>query len=380
VYNAPTGSFSTFVFDDPSDPITANQSLGSTTISEGSLQFQANGATNLYLYGGPGSSATVDVSNGGSSSSNFFVVDTAQNYSYIADPGTGAYSELSGFGSETITGSAGTTYAYIYSTSHASTVASPAQTTFTVGGVTSTLSNFPQVYVVGAKDGTDSVTLDSSGGTFVSSPSFSYVGGTSNGTSFLLGALYAANVTAQAAGSNDNAVFYSYPDDTFTGTPGTSSLVGSTTNIAGSSVNFVSQALGFNSVSVFESGAGTDLANLTSSGDGSLFGTSTADSLTVGTSTITVNTYFVNGGQIVALPGQIAVTGVGTDTADIYDSPGNNALTASNSTATLTTSLGSLTINKFASVTANQQNGTNDTVHQSAIDFALQTVGNWTND
>ena len=69
-----------------------------------------------------------------------------------------------------------------------------------------------------------------------------------------------------------------------------------------------------------------------------------------------------------------------TDTADIYDSPGNNGLTASNSTATLTTSLGSLTINKFASVTANQQNGTNDTVHQSAIDFALQTVGNWTND
>ena len=72
-----------------------------------------------------------------------------RDYSYIADPGTGEYSELSGFGSETITGSGGTTYAYIYSTSHASTVASPTQTTFTAGSATSTLSNFPQVYVVG---------------------------------------------------------------------------------------------------------------------------------------------------------------------------------------------------------------------------------------
>src|SRR6185437_5459408 len=126
---------------------------------------------------------------GGSSSSSFFVVDTVHGYSYIADPGSGAYSELSGFGSETVTGSMGTTYAYIYSTSHASTVASPGRTTFTGGGMTATLSNFPQVYVVGAKDGTDSVTLDSSGGTFVSSPQFSYVGGTSNSSHFLLGAI-----------------------------------------------------------------------------------------------------------------------------------------------------------------------------------------------
>ncbi len=221
VYNAPAGTGTKLVFDDPSGAFTANQSLGSTTISQGNFQFQANGATALYLYGGPGSSATVDVSNGGSSSSNFFVVDTDQNYSYIADPGTGAYSELSGFGSETVTGAAGTTYAYIYSTSNAKTVASPTQTTFTVGGVTSTLSNFPQVYVVGAADGTDSVTLDSSGGTFVSSPGFSYATGTASGTNFLLGAVYAANVTAQAStGGKDAAVFYSYPSNTFTGAPG----------------------------------------------------------------------------------------------------------------------------------------------------------------
>ena len=381
VYNAQPGSNAEFVFDNPDNAITANQSLGSTTISDGGFQFQANGVAVLYIYGGPASTATVNVDDGGASSSNFFVVDTDHDYSYIAEPGTGTYSELSGFGSETITGSAGTTYAYIYSTSHASTVAGPTQTTFAVGGVTSNLSNFPQVYVVGAADGTDRVTLDSSGGTFVSSPGFSYVTGTANGTNYLLGAVYAANVTARAAGSGDKAIFYSYPNDTFDGTPGTSSLAGSTTNFAGSSVQFVSQALGFNTVSVFESGAGSDVANLTSTGDGSFFGTDESGTLTIGTSSITVNTFFLNAQAIVAVSGQVVLTGNGdgTDSATIYDAPGNNALTASGNTATLTTSLGSLSINNFGSVTANKQNGSNDTVHEAAIDFVLTALG-WSSD
>jgi hypothetical protein len=381
-YNAPDdGTFSEFIFDDPSDLLTAFQSLGSTSITVGSFSFQANGVTNLYLYGGPGSTATVNVDNGGSDSSNFFVVDTKNDYSYIADPGTGAYSELSGFGSETVTGSAGTTYAYIYSTSQASTVASPTQTTFTVGGVTSTLGNFPQVYVVGAADGTDNITLDSSGGTFVGTPQFSYVGGTSNGSTFLLGALYAANVTGQAStGGKDTAVFYSYPNDKFDGTPGTSALAGGTTNALGSSVNFVSQALGFSGVSVFESGSGSDVADLNSPGGGSYFGTPLASTLSVGGITITVNTYFVSNSQSAAIPGQIVLTGQGdgTDSATIEDSTGNNALVASGSTATLTTALGSLSIDKFGSVTANQQIGSHDTVHEDSIDFALQLEGNWT--
>ena len=80
------------------------------------------------------------------------------------------------------------------------------------------------------------------------------------------------------------------------------------------------------------------------------------------------------------LPAKIDKLPIKRQTAEIYDAPGNNALTASNSTATHTTSLGSLAINKFGSVTANKQNGTNDTVHQAAIDFALSTVGNWTSD
>ncbi len=381
VYTGATGAFSKFVFDDPMNAYTVTQSLSSTQlVSSNGFELDLNSVSNLYVYGNNNSTATVNVPSG--SGSNFFVDAVNAGYSYIADPVKGTYSELSGFGSVTVSSSGGNTYAYIYSTSNATIAGGPGQTTFTVGGVTSTLSNFQQVYVVGAKDGTDSVTLNAAGGTFVGTPQFSYVEGTASGSNFFVGALYAANVTAQAAGSSDKAVFYSYPHNAFTGAPSSSSLSGSTTNVAGSTVTFVSQALGFNSVSVFESGGGTDTADLTSPGHGSLFGTSPADTLTVGSSTITVNTYFVSSGQIVALPSQIVVTGNhdGTDSATIYDAQGNNALTSSGSTATLTTSLGSLTINKFGSVTANKENGTNDTVHQSAIDFALQTVGNWTSD
>ena len=383
VYNGPAGAFSKLIFSDSSntDAYAVTQAFASTTLvqSGGAFEFDAIGVGNLYLYvSDPNSTASVGVAAG---TGNFFVGAANAGYSYIANPNTGVYSELSGFGSETVTGSAGTTYAYLYSTSHTTTVASPSQTTFTVGGVMSTLSNFSQVYVVGAKDGTDSVTLDSSGGTFVSSPQFSYVSGTSSGSSFLLGALYAAQVTGQASTSGqDTAVFYSYPNDTFTGTAGTSELSGGTTNLAGSNVNFVSQALGLNGVSVFESGSGSDVANLTSPGGGSFFSTSAASTLSTGTSTITVNSYSVSDGPSVAIPSQIVVTGSGTDSATIYDSSGNNALTASGSTATLTTALGSLSINKFGSIVANQQNGSNDTVHEGAIHFALKTVGNWTSD
>ncbi len=383
VYNAPTdGTFSKVVFADSSGVVVANESLGSTTASDGSFQFQANGATNLYVYGGPGSTATVNVGNGGASSSNFFVVDTAHDYSYIGDPATGVYSELSGFGAETVNGSAGTTYAYLYSSSHASTVVSPAQTNFTLSGVTSTLSAFAQVYVVGAADGSDLVTLDSSGGTLVATPGFSYVEGTSSGNSFLLGALYCANVIAQASsGGSDAAIFYSYPQDAFQGALGVSSLAGSTSGAAGTSYSFQVQALGYLAVSAFESGAGTDTASLTSPGNGHFVSTSTVSTLSVGTSTITVNTYFQNSGQaMVAVPSAVSATGSsnGSDTADLYDAAGSNSLAAQGNTATLTTQIGKAAVTSFSKVNAYQQNGSDDTVSEQAVDFALQTIGIWT--
>ena len=336
---------------------------------------------NLFIYASGNSTATVNVCTG--ADHNFYVDDAAASpaYSYIGNPATGVYSELSGFVSQAVTGSGSSTYAYVYSTSSASFSGSPTGSTFTAGGHTSTLNNFPQVYLVGAADQTDSVTLHSAGGEFVGTPQFSYISGTSAGSSFLIGALYAASVTAVAAGSADTAIFYSYAGDTFNGAPSNSSLTGTTTNASSANYTFNTEASNYLSVAVFESGSGSDQANLTSPGSGTFVGTATVSTLNVGSSSITVDTYFSNSSTpITAVPSRVTVTGAsnGTDTASIYDAAGTNALTASGSNATLTNSIDTISVNKFATVNAYDENGSGDTVHKAAIDFTLATIGNWT--
>ncbi len=384
VYTGPSGAFSKLVFDDPTttDDYTATQSLDSSDIiGSNGFEFVATGVTNLYVYVADlNSTATVNVANS-ASSDNFFVGSASGGYSYIADPGNGTYSELSGFPGETVTGSGGATYAYVYSTSHATVTGNAAGSSFSVGGVTSTLGSFPQIYFVGAADGTDSATLDSGGGTFVSTPGFSYADTTLNGSSFLVGALYFANVTGQASsGGADKAIFYSYAHNTFQGAMGTSTLAGSTTGAAGTAYNFLAQATGYQSVTAFESGAGTDAANLTSPGNGQFVSTPTVSTLTVGTSSITVNTYYANSSQaIMAVPSQVSATDSagGTDTADLYDATGTNALVGQGSKATLTTPISTVVVTSFGTVNAYQTAGTSDTVQQQSVDFTLATVGNW---
>ena len=310
---------------------------------------------------------------------NFFVDAANSGYSYIANPSTGFYSELSGFGNETVTGAGGSTYAYVYSTSHATAVGDPAGSTLTVGNATTTLGSFPQVYFVGASDGTDSIALHSQGGSFVGQPSFSYVSGTFNGGSFLVGSLFAANVTAVATNPTDSAFFYSYPGNTFNGSQGASSLTGSASGFASFST-FTTQATGFNSLTVQESGAGTDVANLTSPGGGTLNVTPTVSTLAIGSVTvITVNTFFSSNGAFVAVPSKLNATGNanGSDTANLNDAPGSNALTGQGDETTLTTPVNTVVVTQFGKVNAFQQSGTSDTVHDQSIDYALQTVGNW---
>ncbi len=383
VYNGPTGAVSEVVFADPvsGDTYAGTQTLTATSLVRNGFEFDANNVSTLYSYSNGTSTANVTV-NGGSGN-NFFVgvMGTGTNtYSYIADPIAHIFSELGGFVTENVSGTGGTTYGYVYSTSHATIVGDPSSSTFALNGNTSTLSDFPEVYIVAPPTAPTPSRCTRTAERSSSSPGFGYVSGTANGSNFLIGALYTATLTAQASSTSDSAIFYSYAHNTFNGASGASSLSGSTTNVGGSTVNFVVQATGYSAVSVFESGSNTDVANLTSPGGGSFFGTSTAETLTMGTSSITVNTYFSSNGQLDPVPAQVAVTGGGSDTADIYDSPGANALTGSGSTATLATSYDTITINNFASVTANQQNGTTDTVHKGAIDFTLSTVGNWTSD
>jgi hypothetical protein len=225
--------------------------------------------------------------------------------------------------------------------------------------------------------------LHSAGGQFVATPGFSYASGTSSGNSFLVGALYAAAVTGQAASTADTAYFYSYASNTFQGTPGTtSSLSGSTNNVKGQSVSFVTQAAGYQAVTVLESGSDTDVANLTSPGNGEFVEVPTVSTLAVGSNLITVNTYTSSDGSTVAVPATINATGAhnGTDTANLYDDAGTNTLTVGGSTARLQTAINAITVNDFGAVEAYQQSGTNNTViHQSAIDYALALEGSWTN-
>ena len=191
--------------------------------------------------------------------------------------------------------------------------------------------------MVGATDGSDKVNLDSAGGEFVGTPSFSYATTSSGGSNIMVGALYCASVVGQAAGRTDTAAFYSYPQNTFNSASLADSLTGSTTNVAGSTVTFTTQVMDdFKAVSVFESGAGTDVANLTSPGNGSFF-----------------------------------------ETATLYDAPGTNAIAASGSTATLATSVESVTLNNVGNITAVKKYGTNDTIHLGATDFLLSAPG-WT--
>ena len=124
------------------------------------------------------------------------------------------------------------------------------------------------------------------------------------------------------------------------------------------------------------------MASLTSPGNGTFVSTTKVSTLTVGISSITVNSYVSSGSSLVAVPSQVTVTGAnnGTDTASLYDGSGTNAITASGTNATLTNSVQIVSVNKFANVTAYDQTGSSDTVHKAAIDFTLATVGNWASD
>ncbi len=380
VYNGPSGMFSEVVFADPFNTYAATQTFAATDIVSSGFEFDANNVGNLFIYASNGAStATVNVGTD-AGGSDFYVGDCGIDYSYIGDSAKGLYSELSGFASETITGSAGSTYAYVYSTSNATFVGDPGGSTFKSSGLSLTLNSFPQVYAVGAADGTDTMTLHTQGGSFVGQPSFSYVSGTFDGASFLIGAAYAANVTAQATNATDQAFFYSYAADTFNGTQGTGLLTGSAAAFA-NFATFVSQATGFQSMSVLESGAGTDLANLTAPANSTFSETATASTLAVsGVTVVTVNTFFSSNGALVAVPSKITITGNGSDTANLYDSPGVNTLVAIGNNATLTTPVNTVAVTRFSKVNAFQQSGTSDTVHQQTVDYALQTIGNWTSD
>ena len=200
--------------------------------------------------------------------------------------------------------------------------------------------------------------------------------------------MYAATVKAQAASTADSAYFYSYAGNTFAGTPGTtSSLSGTTNNVASQSMNFIAQAAGYKSVTVLESGSDTDVANLTSPGNGTfvevLIDLST---LAVGTSMITVNTLHVqrqhNRNSVPAnRPNATGYAHLNRHGQPVRRRWRQHAHRRRQQYSQAKTATNAITVDDFKQVVeAYQQSGTNDTVvHQSAIDYALALEGTWTN-
>lgn len=379
VYTGASGVYTELIFSDPYNTYAATESFSDTKITGLHFSLDASGVSTVYVYNNSGrSTATVNVANS-ASGNNFYVDSLASGYSSIADPGDGLFSELAGFVSENVTGAGGTTYAYVYSTSQAAVVGDPRSTTVAAGGVSLAIIGFPEEFLVGTGDGTDSMTLDSVGYGFVATPGVSYVTGTSGGTNFVIAALYCAHVTAQAAGTSDTSLFDSYSHDVFNGSTTSASLTGSETTPMGNTYNFVVTGNNFPTMAVLVSGDGTDQQNLTSPGSGKFVSTSTTSTLTVGSINLIVYAYVnVSGQGQVPVPRHVTVNGTSSDSAYLYYATGSDHLDASGSSAVLSTASSSVAVNKFGNVTVFLEK--TDTVHQGAIDYALALVGSWTND
>lgn len=378
-YTGPAGSVSQLVFNDSYNTYSATQSPADTRLVSSTFEFDASEVSVLTVYGR--SSSTANVSLAGSSGGSFFVVDASSRGAYVADPTAGLFSELVGFGSETVSG-APSTYGYLYSVAGAAFLGRASGSTFSTASQRYDLAGLPQLYAVGAAGGGDSLALDSGGGTFVGTPDFSYVNTILSGATYLVGTLYGAQVSAVASSSADAAYFYSYPGDVFTGASGSATLSGSSASSTGGTATFSASASGFYTVGVFESGSGTDTARLTSSGGATLTVTPTVTTLSLGTGSITINTFYaVTSGSsttFAPLAADIQVSGTSTDTAILNDATGANRLTATGNSATLTTPTSTYAVDGFGQISARASSGTNDVDQLSALDFALATVGSWT--
>ena len=128
-------------------------------------------------------------------------------------------------------------------------------------------------------------------------------------------------------------------------------------------------AQGFTSTFAFATAGNNDTAVLYGSAGSNVF-TSTVQLATMS------GTGYSNSASGFAAAYALNAAG-GNDTAYLFDSPGNNALVAATTQATLTAANRQVVVSQFSAVDAYDNLGTVDTVHQSAIDFALTTVGSW---
>lgn len=362
----------TFIYSDSFNPLTASATMKSAHVNSSNAFLDVSNSANIYIYGNSQSSAVLDDVSGA-----FFMVGVSGpsgnsgnyngTYDYLA--GSNQYSEVASFQDVVGVGVATPNYAYIYSTGGATATGNSISSDIIVGSqLAISVNTFPQQYIVGASDGSDHITLNSSGGQFVASSSadsdYAYITNTSGlAPAFFVLAFEAQNIVGNSSGAGDTAYFYSAAGNNLTFGQSQATIAGSNNAVS----NFTIQANNFKTVYALASNTANEDVTLQSSGNGTLVSASNYVTLSAG-------------GTMIEVIGYKSVTANGSNssnTANLYDAAGSNVLTAAGSQAELVTPIQTVIVNNFASVLAYDVNGTNDVAHVSSVDYALQLIGNW---
>jgi len=173
-----------------------------------------------------------------------------------------------------------------------------------------------------------------------------------------------AHVYAYAGGGTENAYLYDLAgaSNTFVSTPTYSYMAGS---------GYYNEAFGFAGVVGFSSSTSTDTAYLyDQAGAANNFAGGTMESTLSGSGYANSAYGFAN---VMVFAGSGS-----TDSAWLVDGTGSNSFDGSGDVGYLASASSGITVEGFDAVTIVNQYGNNDQETQNAIDYSLQTVGNWT--
>jgi methionine-rich copper-binding protein CopC len=164
---------------------------------------------------------------------------------------------------------------------------------------------------------------------------------------------------ALSGGSDVAELYDSAGDDTLVATDQYMKLYGD---------GFFVRAKRFDAAHAYARNGGNDTARMYGTAGNETFTGTNAWAKMVGPATI----------QRVKFFGNVTAYGKnGTDKAYLYDSPGDDVLTSSATSVTLTAPTSKNIVQDFESVRATSENGGSDYDRTEAVDFALEAVGDW---
>jgi hypothetical protein len=249
--------------------------------------------------------------------------------------------------------------AYLFDNPSAGTlVGTPTYVTLSGSGYSATASGFPLVSVIGNGLGFAYLFDSPANDLFVGTPTYSYL---QAGASLNIVSGFAA-VRASSSGGGDLALLFdSAGNDIFVGTPAYSYLAGH---------DYINLVTGFAQVRGTSSG-GQDAAFLYDGAGDDLFRSTPAYDF-LGANNGSYLNLVIGFAQVNATAGA-----GGNDTADLYDTPGNDTFTGGGTTGTLFTPIYTVNINHFGTVRATSSAGGLDHLALGALDYAFSSIGAW---